>query len=454
MTLAGLLLGLGLAYAAGGLFAWRLWPGREKPALLLAALAWPAGLALTSSAYFLWMSISGGRAAWYPWLEVVALAAASWFVRGARRVSGDRLVLPRRPKSAVEATALVVLALVVACALLVVLRYDAASPRGYWDAWARINLKARFLHAGGPEWTWIFRGDGVPHPDYPLLLECSVARLAHWSGWSGGVELLPARVLSVLGWLACSTTLLALVGHLRSPFLAAAAGIVLLCNRTDISWAATQYADFALATYFTWSAGLLVLATRGESSAEPWWPLVAFCVGSAAWCKDEGLAFAALVSAAALVAWISRGGRRWQAATAWAAGLLLGGGSVLVLKLGYSWRSSVFGARESSIWQDLTDPARYRVMGDYLLGHVRFEMAGWTLLPIAVALLLLPRERELRRSWLPCLLCAGTGLVFFLVMITTREDLDWHVGTTIERLVLHLWPTATLGAMVVLKSRE
>src|SRR5262249_48092299 len=60
MLALGLVLGLASALAAGALVAWLLWPERAKPALLLAALAWPAGLALTSGAFFLWMLVSGG----------------------------------------------------------------------------------------------------------------------------------------------------------------------------------------------------------------------------------------------------------------------------------------------------------------------------------------------------------------------------------------------------------
>jgi hypothetical protein len=257
-------------------------------------------------------------------------------------------------------------------------------------------------------------------------------------------------VLGVLGWLGSIATLLALVGHLRSPFLAAVAGLVLLCNRTDITWAAMQYADFALANYFTWSAGLLVLATRAEARGAEWWPLVGFCVGSAAWCKDEGLAFAALVSALALAAWVRAGRRSPRALAAWVGGLLLGGAPVLVLKLGFAWRSTVFGARERSFWQDLTDPARYRVLGEYVLGHLALEIAWWTLLALAAVLVLLPRGRTVRRSWLPLGLAAAMALVFGVVLLTTREDLDWHVSTTIDRLVLHLWPMAILGMVVAL----
>src|SRR6185436_7409284 len=245
---AGLVLGLASALASGALLAWRLWPARAKPAGLIAALAWPAGIALTSSAYFLWLLVSGGRAAWFPALELAALLAAAFLVRRRARKLGERLALPPRPSGAALA-ALGLLALVVLAWTLVARRYAEVSPWGYWDAWARIGLKARFLFAGGAGWTWIFHGDGVPHRDYPLLLECATARLLRFSG---GVDPLAAQLLSVLNWAASVAALLVLVGHLRSPFLAAAAGIALACHRSDLGWVSMQYADFVLASLFTW----------------------------------------------------------------------------------------------------------------------------------------------------------------------------------------------------------
>src|SRR5262247_3467589 len=88
VTVAGMGLGIVLVLAAGALLVGRLWPLRIRPALLLAALAWPAGLALTSSTYFLWMVVSGGRAGWYPWVELAGVAAPAWLAwRGRGRAS-------------------------------------------------------------------------------------------------------------------------------------------------------------------------------------------------------------------------------------------------------------------------------------------------------------------------------------------------------------------------------
>lgn len=447
-TAAGTVLGLALSFAAGGCLAWRLWPARAKPALLLAALAMPAGLALTSSAYFLWLVVSGGRASWYPVIEVAALLGASFLVWQRQRARPGRLVLPPRPRLGMEAAALLVLSVAAVVSLTVILRYAEVSPWGYWDAWARINLKARHLHAGGADWTWMFRGDGPAQPDYPLLLECSVARL--WQ-WSGGIDPLPAQALSVMTWVGCLAALVTLTASLRSIGVAVVAGLAFLCQRSDREWAAMQYADFALATYFLWGAGLLVFATRRRQRPERWWPLLGFCAGSAAWCKNEGLAFLLLVGmAVASLHWAAPG--RWRAAAALGRGLLLGGFSVLVLKLGFAGKSFVFEARTRSIWQDVTDLSRYRMVADSLVWHLTSQMTGWALFLLALAIAVLPRGRRVRRSGLPLVLCSAMTLVFLLVLVTTHFDLEWLTSTTVDRFALQLWPLAILGVVVGLRS--
>lgn len=436
-----------MAFAAGALLVSRLWPSRARPAILLAALALPAGLALTSSGYFLWLVVSAGRSSWYPWIEAAAVALAggcAWRARGRTRLLFPSL----RPSPAAAALALLACAALVT--LLVILRQAEVAPWGYWDAWSRINLKARFLYAGGADWSWMFRSEVAAQSDYPLLIECSVARL--WQ-WSGGIDPLPPQALSVLGWAGCLAALVVLAARLRSTAVAAVAGLACLCQRSDRAWAALQYGDFALATWFLWSAGLLVLATRRPRQDERWWPLIGFCAASSAWCKNEGLVFALLVLAAfALLSF--RGLVRWRAALALGRGLLLGGAAVPVLKLGFAGRSFVFGERTRSAWADLTDPARFGTVGGYLARHLTAEMAGWALLVLALALVLVPRDRRATRSWLPLALGSGMALAYLLVLVTTTFDLDWLAGTTVDRFMLQLWPLSILGVVTGLRSAD
>ncbi len=431
---------------AGLLLVWRLWPTRCKPVLPIAVLSWPAGLALTSQLYFLWLVISGGEAQWYPLVEgVLLLGAALWCWRSARR-RGERVLWPRlarsgsRVASMLEAVLPAAMLLVVALAGLGIWRLAEASPWGYWDAWCRINLKARFLCAGGPQWTWIFHGESVSHHDYPLLLNCAVARLWRWGG--GEMVWLAPATLSLLNALALVLSVAVLIGYLSRPAAGALAGLLLLADPALRWWAAMQYADQLLATYMVALGGLLVLASpRSRRNATRWWPLLGFFAGCTAWCKNEGLTCALLALVLALWPMRRRDRRYWLASGRLLGMAALGAFSVAVLKLGYAGRSSVFAARQQSIWADLIDVERWRLLGEkfWSVGLQCYFSGTVALLVMALLILPAPAVRRWHAGRL-LLLLGGQGLVYVLVFITTREDLAWHLDTALPRLAMGLWP--------------
>jgi len=449
-TLAGVVLGLALAWLQGALLVGWLWPGRARPALALLALAFPAGLALSSSAFFLWSVASGGRVEVFPVLELLATAAAAVLAR--RRARRGRLLWPRPARAALAWGAPLLLVSLAGIVLALLIEASAAQPWGHWDAWAMINQKARYLAAGGDAWRWIFAGPPIHHRDYPLLLSASVARLWSWSAVLGapGFALLAPQVLSLATFLACLAALVAPAALLCASGLAALVGLGFFALGWDLEWGAMQYADFAQATYLAWGAAVLALAARRPAAAERWCGLLGFLAGASAWCKNEGLAFAALLLVATVLALRPRGARAWMRL---AGGALVAGLAVAVLKLGFAGRSRVFEARTRSVWTDLGDGERYRSLVGFLREHVGTNWSAGALLALLVAALLVPPVRRARRAWIPLGLALAQALVFALVMLTTREDFAWHLVTAADRLLLQVYPLALLGVAAALRPR-
>jgi hypothetical protein len=81
----------------------------------------------------------------------------------------------------------------------------------------------------------------------------------------------------------------------------------------------------------------------------------------------------------------------------------------------------------------ILDPGRYVILVKYLVGIVLSE---YPLLPVVLFFFLV------RWRWLPgSLIMIGTTFMIYLsAYIVTPHDLEWHLETSLNRLIVHLYP--------------
>jgi len=494
MVIALTLLGVLLAAAPGVVLVSWLWPapdpephpGRPRPWLCLCAMGCAAGLALSSGLYFLWLHTFRLLAVPYPSIEAVAVVAAGfgcYFAWSSARqraqeaggAAGDHAGAGGTAQTWAGAIAarfhgwLGITAVVIVLAMLVLAFMNmatrlGANPFGLWDAWAIWNLKAKFLYLGGDRWIALLTAPESPHQDYPLLQPASLARL-----WSyTGVDAMSAPQLFTL--LIMSLTVAIVAGGVaarRGTVLGAAAAIVLLATPSFARQASTQYADNTVALFIAATlAALLAGEPRKQSGETPdenesdqtavpplgWLALAGLMASAAAWTKNEGVAFFAMVSvclgpALLLRFGLRRGAKHIGAFILGALPLLL---CVLWLKLGIEGRTDLFQSREQSeMFAKLTDWQRHeRILQDVWL--IVRHLPPWWLIAGWLGLLLVLRPIAWRHmKWLlpvialPLLLQAGT---YYTIFVLTPSDLDWHLGTAVQRLAIQLWP----GTVMVL----
>ncbi len=182
--------------------------------------------------------------------------------------------------------------------------------------------------------------------------------------------------------------------------------------------------------------------------------LAGLSAGLAAWTKNEGLLFLlVLLVMRCIVAWRRNQGRRALGQLA----LLLAGAApalavVLLFKLslatpndlvsGQSWRASL---------PRLADASRYWLVAKALvLSAVALVKAYVLVLPLCFFLL----GRAPRRPRPVLLGIVGVLLMmlagYFFTYVTTPHDLAWHLRTSSDRLLLHLWPAAILAMFLTL----
>jgi hypothetical protein len=330
---------------------------------------------------------------------------------------------------------------------------SAANPGGEWDALSTWNLRANFLAGGSATWHRAVSAElgghlsGAAHPGYPLFLSSFIA-LQYVAGGDASTTAIPIAA-SLLFSLAAFLLLGAGLASRKSVALGAMGWLLLLCSEVFASQAASQYSDLLQGLAFL--AALVLLDAAADSS-----PQVLFAAGLAmglgAWVKNEGLPFA--LAGLAVAAWRFRSRAVW-AALGSAPGLL----GLAVLKLFIAQgREAVFPSTVGEMISKLLMVGRW---WQALLGFGKAVVdAGdpWAhpvILGAAVvfALRLLPKD-ERRGQWVLWVPVAVTAAAEYGLYLVTTADLDWHIATSVSRLLAQLWPPLIWLVLTMVRTPE
>jgi hypothetical protein len=332
-----------------------------------------------------------------------------------------------------------------------------ANPPGEWDAALTWNLRAKFL-TDPQNWRMAFSALLDAQRAYPILTS---AFIAHAWKLSGAIQAqsasrfagaYPATVPIALGltfWTVLLGLMVSVLAMIRGTIAAMLAGLVLLSTAPLLFWATGQYADIPLSCYFLATLALLFLDARTESS-QPWtlvWAGV--CAALAAGTKDEGQLFAILVSIAFLAGAIQAkfaGRPSWHRAKRFFAGMLPALLPTLGLKLFLSSHSHMAANQTvSGIIAKIEDPSRYQMIGKALLDLMMGLGSGaghpWILLVFLALILRAPRDpRDRFAVGVSSVAVAGMFLSYLAAYVITPHELSWHLSTSLDRLMLQIWP--------------
>jgi hypothetical protein len=462
-----LLLLLGLPLLAGASVLRALGVAFRDDRVAFLGWAWLAGALLLSAALHVW--------SWFALPHPRAAATAALLL-----AAGVAAVLPRPRRSpappprerapswesALFAGALV-LALLVALDRILIANAAIVCVGDEAAIWAG---KAKALHyAGGmgPELGRFLSEGRVGHPDYPAFNP-----LLQW--WTflhaGGVVEVENR-LPIQAFVPAA--ILVGAGALRRlvrPSLSAALLLLLTLNHGMLE------ATFRAGSDGIVAFGLLVAADawlRFASSGERrWWALLQLGLAGALWAKNEGtllavafalaLAVAALRSAALRARFAALGTARL-----WVLAPLLFEAGQRAFNLRYGLTNDLFGGEgDPPLWRNLAgrfDPESLSTLArwfgrswfapDSLGGPLPPPPSPWLatsdqnlLFPaLVVAGLSLPR-----RAWRGAsgVLLGALGLAaagFALVYLGTVHDLEWHLKTSVGRVLFQLAPAAAVA---------
>ncbi len=459
-----------------------VWPDRlrARSLFLRCCLAVGFGLGISSCGFFLWLCLAGAYRANFFTLILPELAITGGLGLGYIRF--HRQFIPPEPcdqahrggdKEPASRLFAAIFYIVLLCAVLSFILISLKNPHGEYDATSNWNLRARFLARGTVRWRDAFVDDkSHSHAamDYPLLLPTTIARFWKYVGcepvW---VPIVVAFLFtfSSVGLLCSSLTFLR---NKRNGYLG---GIVLLSAYSFVDHGAWQYADVVIGWFMLSTIAILAIYDAPPSNESPGLlALVGASAGFCAWSKNEGLLFLLLVLSIRLFS--SALCKRWslfaRQATALVSGLLPILAILAYFKLAVapanSWFTPVsyppgspmqYFLEPGTIAQKLTDVSRYQVIAKAMASQI-IHFGGNTvgITPLLGLYLIVAKVK--RKSAMG--VKTGIALLplmmlgYFVVYLVTPLNLDFHLRTSLARLLLQLWPSTVFVIFMIASSTE
>jgi len=293
-----LLFSILIPIATGSCLVCVLWPGPRslRPYFLFKiSLAAGLGLGVTSCIFFIWLCVFGAVKGFIALEAVILICLAAVLIcfprqKGLTISSAPGLTASSR--SMMNAAIIAFFYIILGSALVVFISSTLREPHGGWDAWGVWNNHARHIFRAGNQWKIIFSNAGIGNPDYPLLIPATIARI--WKLIGSDTIIVPAFIgmLFTFGTVAILCSSLIILRGKREGFLAA---IVLLGTSLFVIWGARQYADIPLGFFILTTIALFSLRERMPEKNDTLLVLAGLAAGCAAWTKNEGLLFAALI---------------------------------------------------------------------------------------------------------------------------------------------------------------
>jgi 4-amino-4-deoxy-L-arabinose transferase-like glycosyltransferase len=333
------------------------------------------------------------------------------------------------------------------------------SPHGEWDAWMNWDLRARMIFRGGEGWRAAFSSTFPwSHPDYPALVPSLVVR--SWL-YAGETLLGPALVAATFTF-GTVALLVAALAALRSRSQGLVAGLVLLSTPFFILHGTTLYADVPLGFFFLATVVALALDDRHQADTSRFALLAGVAAGLALWTKNEGLLFTLALGAGLLLAGAPPGPTASRRRLlAFGAGLLPLVLLVAGFKIGFAQPNdllSTLGVQRTL--GNLTSPERYYItLREYashiaLFGNNGVGTAVWVLMAYLLGLGI--NRTEAGRPWIRVL---GAAIVLvlaghFMVFVSMAHELSRLLASSMDRLLLQLWPSVLFLYFMVVRSPE
>jgi hypothetical protein len=330
----------------------------------------------------------------------------------------------------------------------------AIAPHGEWDGWAIWNAHARYIYRAGPVWQQHITN--TAHPDYPLLLPLATARSWRYIGKDvpdvGGIQQI---LVGVAGILILAVSLWELRGNTASLLIP----LLLVGSPFYLMLGVWQYADMPLSVYIL--STIAIICLQRERSSEDLRPLIlaGFAAGCAGSTKNEGLLFVVAILVAQMLPVFRQPRRTIRQVGMFSVGMLLPLAVTFYYKFTVAPPNDIVGNRAfGEVLSKVVDPGRYLTIAEAFLKYFG-SFGHWPIhpgIPLIAVLFAWGMDRDTLRSeaWRIGMVAIAVVLAgYFTVYLITPLGLDYHLPTSLDRLLMHIWPAALfLAGLTVSRS--
>lgn len=299
---------------------------------------------------------------------------------------------------------------------------------GGFDSWMIWHQHAKFLCFD--EWRNMFSEElAFSHPDYPLLYPAIIAFI--WKCLGSFNELVPYLFSLFFVLIVPATVFFALKKY--NPWIGVLIGIYIVLHEYFIMSSMFQYADIIL-SFFILLAVIIAVSSEENKDALPQYFLIGFLVASSAWIKNEGFLFLICFFLARIVFFYNNK----KLFVSFVAGCVIPLSVILFFKLTYAPSNDLVSTTNSGTLSKIFDISRHIMIYNFFA----FQWIYKFQVPLLIFLALLfnisrPVLKLLIKEFVFILI---VSLGFLFIYLTTFQELDWHLRTSMSRLMFQVMP--------------
>ncbi|MBL7717452.1 MAG: hypothetical protein JNL72_01345 [Flavipsychrobacter sp.] len=320
------------------------------------------------------------------------------------------------------------IALLTAACVLLVRKHGDTDAVGNW------NFASKFL-ADPAHWRQLlWYGGADAHPDYPMGYYGATSFF-----WRllGNETLMAPLGISLFATVAIPVMIFLEVSK-RHLGVATLLLLLLVVHPYYLNCGLNQYADTLLSFYIL--SAILCINQFRQSGNRVWLLLCSASLGAALWVKNEGIFTCALFGLFYFKTFLSKNHLRYTIGGALPFVLALG-----VFRLGFAPANDIAAVYETGgntgITSLITDKERYKLIVSFMKGSFDNIFSMLKLLTMVYLGYSILVQKNLSRNFY---LLAGIFACYLFVYLITPRNLQWHLATSFDRLVVQLYPSALL----------